>query len=187
MKRNQGVFTVELALVLVVLSSFFALQVNYMIAVAKKGAMDRAAYSAATLIAERRQFFDDEGYICGLNGGDATKCNKLMTEIRDVVEGAMARALSSFEPGDMTIVVEEYIPAPPAAAYTVRTLGDGTGCDLVSINNSAMDALSPLTSKSRKLPIYQVSLCYKTEFNLLGAVEGDPFNIVASSISFARF
>ncbi|TKB48924.1 pilus assembly protein TadF [Ferrimonas sediminicola] len=187
MNRVAGVFTVELALVLVLLSSFFALQVNYMIAVAKKGAMDRAAYSAATLMAERRQFFDDEGYICGVNGSDATKCNKLMGEIRDVVTGAMARALSSFDPNDLAIVVEEYIPAPPAAAYTVRSLGDGSGCDLVSINNSAMDSLSPLTSKSRRLPIYQVSLCYKTEFNLLGAIDGNPFNIVASSISFARF
>ncbi|USD38921.1 tight adherence pilus pseudopilin TadF [Ferrimonas sp. SCSIO 43195] len=187
MANSKGVFTVELAMVLLVLSGFFAMQVNYMIAVAKKGALDRAAFSAVTLVSERRQFFDDEGQMCGTNGNDASKCASLVSDIEAIVAAGLARSMASFDASALVVVVEEYIPAPPAASYAVRSSGNREGCGFASINHSGMDPLSPLTSKARKLPIYQVSLCYRTDFNLIGVSQGDPFNIVASSISYARF
>lgn len=54
--KQQGAFMVELALVLMFISGLFVVMANYVVAINTKGQLDRAVYSLATIMAERKQF-----------------------------------------------------------------------------------------------------------------------------------
>ncbi|BDU36998.1 tight adherence pilus pseudopilin TadF [Vibrio nigripulchritudo] len=177
--KQRGAFSVELALILAFVASFFALQVNFVIATSNKGQMDRLAYSLVSVLSERRELFRDEGNICQL----PKDCEELVEEFYDIGLSAMRRMSNVFDSDRFGIRIEELIIYPGGKINWVRQRGY-VGCNFVPLDN--VPEIIPTTSRNRKLPVYQVSLCYRTPFNILGATRGELVNVVSSAFSFAR-
>ncbi|CCN46126.1 conserved hypothetical protein [Vibrio nigripulchritudo MADA3029] len=177
--KQRGAFSVELALILAFVASFFALQVNFVIATSNKGQMDRLAYSLVSVLSERRELFRDEGNICQL----PKNCNDLVAELHQVGVSAMKRMSNVFDSRRFGIRIEELVVYPDRTIYSKREKGY-VGCNFVPLDN--VPEIIPTTSRNRKLPVYQVSLCYRTPFNILGATRGEFVNVVSSAFSFAR-
>ncbi|WP_175577476.1 tight adherence pilus pseudopilin TadF [Photobacterium proteolyticum] len=187
MNRNcKGVFTIELAMILIFISSVFALQANYLVSLSRKSALDRASYSAVSIVSERKQLYSDEGGLCESNG-IVSKCPNDIDTLFSIVSSTLTRTISNFDEAELGFVVEEYIPLNNTFQFTRKSRGDVNGCNFPSLAQGETMSLSPITSKNRKLPLYQVSICYHTSFNVIGATELTPFHLVSSSFSFARF
>ncbi|CCN71200.1 tight adherence pilus pseudopilin TadF [Vibrio nigripulchritudo] len=179
LNKQKGAFTIELALILAFVAGFFALQVNYVVATAKKGQMDRLAYSLASVLSERRELFRDEGNICRRSG----ECNQLIEDMHSIAESAMTRMSNVFVPSRFGIRIEELVVHTAHARYVVKEKGY-VGCNFVPL--SKLPDIVPITTRNRKLPVYKVSLCYQTPFNILGVARGEFVDMVSSSFSFAR-
>ncbi|WP_390502603.1 tight adherence pilus pseudopilin TadF [Vibrio harveyi] len=186
--KQSGAFIVELALVLIFFGSIIAMHINYTIAVNKKGQLDRVVYSIVSVISERRQLFANELDICGAGDKD---CETHMNNSFDMVKGMLKRTLPDFDENElgMRIIELSLIEKDKKLVRTTKLKGMTAGCnfpDLDRITKEKAKKLLPLTTQNRRLPLYHVSLCYKTPFNIIGLMRGDPIKVVTSSYSFAR-
>ncbi|MGD8170569.1 tight adherence pilus pseudopilin TadF [Vibrio sp. TRT 21S02] len=190
--KQKGSFTVELALVLVFASGIFLAVVNYMLAVNQKGQLDRATYSLTTILAERKQLFSDDLDVCAGN------CNRTKNTLFSIASSSLRRMTPTFDKTKFGMRIDEI-------RLTERTLPNGQikytrhhkrlekgnviGCnfpDMEDITEERANELLPVTSRKRRLPMYQVSLCYEIPFNLLGVTSGEVNHIISTSYSFAR-
>lgn len=190
--KHKGAFAVELALTLIFTSGILAIIINYLIVTNKKGQMDRAAYSMATLVAERKQLFDMDLDICTGN------CNQAKNELFSVVSASMRRNLPSYDQNKFGMRVDAvYLNGSSGGGgginYSLRTnsltAGRTANCDFPNVSSmSKAKALSllPETTSGTKLPLYQVSLCYETPFNILGVMNNEVLRVVSTSYAFAR-
>ncbi|WP_299014186.1 tight adherence pilus pseudopilin TadF [uncultured Photobacterium sp.] len=181
MRRKQnGSFTVELAIILVFVSMAFHFQINNSIAISTKGKLDRLSYSLVNILSERRQLFNDEGDMCS----DRRKCSAVLDDMLDIAKASLGRTSGEFNPDKLGIRIEELRKEKSNKFYTVRTAGSLDGCNLPSIQNNT--SLLPKTSRNRHLPMYQVTLCYETPFNVTGIADGNLMRVVSSSFTYAR-
>ncbi|WED24574.1 hypothetical protein L3Q72_17010 [Vibrio sp. JC009] len=180
-RKQKGVFIIELSIILVFLSALCAMQINIMIATSKKGQMERLAYSLVGILSEREEFFRDKGNMCE----SPTFCTILADELYDIAIKSMERMSSSFDSSDFGFQIEEYIKSEHENKYSVRRRGATSGCNFYTIDG--VDTIIPQTAKGTNLPIYQVSLCYATPFNLIGISNGQFTHITASAFSYARY
>ncbi|MET2954529.1 tight adherence pilus pseudopilin TadF [Vibrio harveyi] len=186
--KQTGAFIVELALVLLFFGSIIAMHINYTIAVNKKGQLDRVVYSIVSVISERRQLFANELDICGAGG---KQCETHMNNSFDMAKGMLKRTLPDFDENDlgMRVIELSLIDKDKKLVRTTALKGMTAGCnfpDLEEITVEKATKLLPLTTQNRRLPLYHVSLCYKTPFNIIGLMSGEPIKVVTSSYSFAR-
>ncbi|SON52727.1 putative Flp pilus assembly protein TadF [Vibrio tapetis subsp. tapetis] len=190
--KQKGSFAVELAMVLVFASGIFLVVVNYMIAINKKGQLDRATYSLTTILSERKQLFDADMNICAGN------CRKTENTAFVIASASMKRMIPNFDKTKFgmridEIRLEEDLSAGGKVNYRrvhkTLTKGNIHGCEFPNMSDVTKDKaidMLPVTSKGRRLPLYQVSLCYEIPTNLLGVASGEVFRLVSSSYSFAR-
>lgn len=188
-KKVRGAFAVELALTLVFTSGILAIISNYLIAINKKGQLDRAAYSMATLVAERKELFGNDLNICAGN------CTRSRNELFSVVSASMQRMMPGYDASKFGMRVDAvYLNGTSGGSgYSLSTesLSAGTiaSCDfpdVVSVTRTQALELLPETSQGTRLPLYQVSLCYETPFNVLGVVNNEIMRVVSTSYAFAR-
>jgi len=190
--KQTGSFAVELALVLVFASGLFLVVVNYMLAINKKGQLDRAAYSLTTILAERKQLFGADLDICAGN------CRKTEHATYSIASASMKRMIPNFEKSKFGMRVDEIrleetlLPSGKINYKRVqKTLTKGAihGCDFPDMSDITKDKaieLLPVTSRGRRLPLYQVSLCYEIPVNLIGVANGEVLRLLSTSYSFAR-
>ncbi|GAA5646284.1 MULTISPECIES: tight adherence pilus pseudopilin TadF [Vibrio] len=190
--KQKGAFAVELAMVLVFASGLFVVVVNYMLAINKKGQLDRAAYSLTTILAERKQLFNADLDICSGN------CNQTENTAYSIAAASMKRMIPNFDKTKFGMRIDEVrlderVLSNGKVDYVRRhkalEKGNVIGCnfpDMSDIDKAKAIEMLPVTSRNRRLPLYQVSLCYETPVNILGVANGEVFRIVSSSYSFAR-
>lgn len=186
--KQTGAFIVELALVLLFFGSIIAMHINYTIAVNKKGQLDRVVYSIVSVISERRQLFANDLDICG---SVSKPCDTQMNNSFDMAKGMLKRTLPDFDENElgMRIIELSLVDKDKKLYRTMVSKGMTAGCnfpDLKGITTEKATKLLPLTTQNRRLPLYHVSLCYKTPFNIIGLMSGEPIKVVTSSYSFAR-
>lgn len=194
---QRGSFVVEFALVLVVFSSLFAMVVNYSVAINTKGQLDRVAYSLATIVAERRQLFNSSLDVCEPeNSGD---CSQRGNDLYSLVSASMASMMPNFDQTKFGLRVEQVsldreVVSSGGAEFDKRyervDKGAISQCDITTeaqkMNEEDAKRLLPLTTRGRRLPLYQVSVCYAVPFNLLGITSGEVNYVVSTSYAFAR-
>nr|WP_241750593.1 tight adherence pilus pseudopilin TadF [Vibrio vulnificus] len=182
---------VELALVLMFFSGLFVVMANYVVAINTKGQLDRAVYSLTTIMVERKQFFGGDLDICG-------KADPYCYETKKVVNflstASLKRMMPGFEESKFGVFVEQLAvegdkPSNFRKRYKKFSSGATDGCNLPNLDRlTKEDALEllPITSRNRRLPMYQITLCYETPFNIFGLSEGNVIKAVSTSFSFAR-
>lgn len=87
------------------------------------------------------------------------------------------------------LAVEGDKPSNFRKRYKKFSSGATDGCNLPNLDNLTKEEaleLLPITSRNRRLPMYQITLCYETPFNIFGLAEGNVIKAVSTSFSFAR-
>lgn len=194
---QRGSFVVEFALVLVFFSGLFGMLVNYSIAINTKGQLDRVAYSLATIVAERRQLFNSSLDVCFPE--QAGDCKKQAEEFYALVSASMGRMMSNFDKTKFGLRIEQVSldkkglnegGAELEKRYDRIDKGTIAQCDVTTeaqtMSESDAKRLLPLTTRGRRLPLYQVSVCYAVPFNLLGVTSGEVNHVISTSYAFAR-
>ncbi|MEZ9069264.1 tight adherence pilus pseudopilin TadF [Vibrio atlanticus] len=187
-KKQQGAFMVELALVLVFFSSLLAIHINYTLAINKKGQLDRANYSLLTILSERRQLYTGELDMCGFEGA---YCDTEITKFYDIAKSSLKRMIPDFDESKLGMRVAQISIEEGESKVNLNEQfrGRRDDCNFQNLQGITFEhakELLPTTTRNRRLPLYHLSLCYETPFNIIGAVRGEPIKIVTSSYSFAR-
>ncbi|WP_019350937.1 tight adherence pilus pseudopilin TadF [Vibrio splendidus] len=187
-QKQQGSFMVELALVLVFFSSLLAIHINYTLAINKKGQLDRVAYSLLTILSERRQLYTGELDMCGFEG---KHCDTEIEKFYDIAKSSMNRMIPDFDDSKLGMRVAQISIEEGESKVTLNKQfrGNHDDCNFQNLQGISFERakeLLPTTTRNRRLPMYYLSLCYETPFNIIGAVRGEPIKIVTNSYSFSR-
>lgn len=192
----RGVFTIELAIVLAIMSGTFVFVLNHLMAFSKKGPLDRAAYSLVTIISERTQLFDEKIELCSTS----TACDQLAEDAFTITTNSMRRMTQSFDISMLGMRIDQVsishsFDSNGNSTYTLDSHsplfhGNTSQCSFPGVtdvtNVTAASELLPLTDKGTYLPMYQVSLCYAIPLDVLGIMSGEFLSLVSTSYSFAR-
>ena len=192
----KGVFLIELAIVLVCISGILIMILNHLVAFNSKGQLDRAAYSLATILSERKQLFDDELNLCH----DAQSCNVEVENAYNFVTASLGRMNKSFDKGKFGLRIDELnlttsfnssgqpfytlVSSSPLLHGNINQCKFPGVADLTSIKAAELLPVTP--TGSTRLPMYQVSLCYAIPLDILGAISGEHLQLISSSYSFER-
>ncbi|PMN71899.1 tight adherence pilus pseudopilin TadF [Enterovibrio norvegicus] len=179
-KKQMGVFTIELAMILLAFSLIIVFSMDVVVKQTVKGKLDRLSYSLVSLLRERSQLFD----------GDESMTHDEATKSLALIERSLSSTMNTFDIQRLGMVIEQQRfdsnnnPIPPVANVHIFTLGSYS-CEPEEPLVTKID-LSPLSQFDNKLTLYQVSLCYRTD-NWFGNLAGESFERVRSiSLSFGR-
>jgi tight adherence protein F len=165
---QRGNFTVEFALVSVFFALLLAFSGDIIMKLAIKGKLDRMAFSAASIIKERKQLFDDSYDLTTDEGNKAFQ----------IVENSLKRTMGSFDENKFGFVLTAYSYSTGAIVAKTSIVRPEGGSVLCSIKEPTTD-MFVTTSWGRTLTLYQVTLCYQTG-NWYGHLIGKTFNRVQS-------
>ncbi|NOH71118.1 pilus assembly protein TadF [Vibrio pectenicida] len=186
--RQQGSFIIEFCIVLVSLSGIFSMAVSHMIAINYKGQLDRAAYSLATIVAERKQLFDGK---LSLNVGSMSANN----DMKNIVSSSMKRMNQSFNPDKLAMRVDVYYLDKQSDRgqkkfklehKVISTSDPRLFPDKFKLTQEQAENFLPFTNLGRYLPLYRVTLTYQIPFDLIGAINGEMYQVVSSAYTFGR-
>ncbi|WP_186176345.1 tight adherence pilus pseudopilin TadF [Vibrio jasicida] len=190
--KNKGAFIIELTMGLLFMAGISLTIVNNMIAVNYRGQLDRLSYSLATVLSERKQLFGEKKNICD------TDCESFVSDIYLLTSSSMRRMNSSFDESRLKIRIEQLSiivndDSPSNNVYELHRLvyeeGSSNNCELPDTSDITHEEIInflPITNQKNYLPMYQVSLCYETPFNIMGIGNNEVTYIKSSSFSFAR-
>lgn len=174
-QKQRGNFTVEFAIVAVFFSLLIVFSGDIVIKMAVKGKLDRMSYSAATVIKERTELFDENSFL-------VTQAE--FNEADTIIKASLKRTMSGFEEARYGSVLEVQTfnsISTPAALATFR--GGSIRC---AIGTPLDPALSVITTWNRMATLYRVTLCYETD-NWFGKLIGEDFKMVVSnSVTIGR-
>lgn len=193
--KIRGVLSVELAICLVFLSGLFVVMINHLVAFNNKGVLDRAAYSAVTVLSERKELFDGELNICV----DADQCDFEIEKVFRFISGSLKRMNESFDSSklglrvDYVSVLNDENTSELSLNNVKKLYGNTSKCKFPGVSDIDPELLPrvsidviELLGGNVYLPLYQVSLCYEIPLDLLGAPTGEIFRLMSTSYSFVR-
>ncbi|MCG6461807.1 pilus assembly protein TadF [Vibrio parahaemolyticus] len=203
--NQKGSFTVELTLIIVLISGMCLYITDNMLSINRKGQLDRLTYSLATMLSEREALFGGELHLCEKGTGIDTnaKCDEVAEEIFEIAKGSMRRMISAFDLHMFGVRIDEIYIEPREQIGGIKdtklqiTLfdGDNRRCDYAGsaayISEDEAFEMLPRKPDGSYIPMYVVSLCYVKTFNLTG-VTSDYLQIFrrshiqSSTFSFAR-
>ncbi|MDD1781723.1 pilus assembly protein TadF [Enterovibrio sp. ZSDZ35] len=178
--KQRGVFSIELAMILVGFSLIIVFTMDVVTKQSVKGKLDRLSYSVVSLLKERTQLFDGEER---MTNGEAAAALAL-------VSNSLTATMNSFEASRVGILIEqqrfnsEQQAIPSVNGVNIYKVGE-YDCEPVA-RLSTKAELSPVTNFGNRLSLYQVTLCYQTD-NLFGSLIGKSWELARStSISIGR-
>ncbi|EEX34230.1 MULTISPECIES: tight adherence pilus pseudopilin TadF [Vibrio] len=162
--KQEGSFTVEFALIGVMLSFVWAFSGDIIIKMSTKGKLDRLSYSLVNILKERTQLYE-----AGLS---ITQEDALV--LSNIATNSLSRTVGAFDSNKLAVVVE-------ARTYDPQAHTDRFGPAACQPNGlERLDNLSVLTTWDRQAPLYRVTICYETD-NWIGSLLGQEYQIVSSS------
>ncbi|MHA2937455.1 tight adherence pilus pseudopilin TadF [Vibrio sp. RC27] len=166
-QRCSGNFTVEFAIVGIAFSLLLVFSADIIIKLAIKGKLDRMSYSAASIIKERTQLFDEEYNI----DEGATAQGQ---DTYNYVSASLARTMNNFDQTNFGYVLDVFTFDGSTVS---KTPAYKTGITCTDVEPAS--GLFITTSWGNTVTLYQVTLCYQTD-NWFGALVGKTFNRVQS-------
>lgn len=180
LNQSRGVIAMEAAVLLIAFATVVSLVVDLGTAFAQQSRLERATYTAASVLRERISLYNDP-----INEGrgkfNQPITREQVTQLRKITNHLLSRS-------DLVVIVEELQFAEPTTASpsgipvvltgypvtfiatesgTTQTAGGpgSQGCKsrLPNFNQSRYTSLSPWSSRERWLPIYRVTVCYPGE------------------------
>ena len=176
-KSQSGTFVVEFAVISFILALLIAFCGDLVVRLSTKGKLDRAAYSAVTVIKERTALFDQ----VDLHLLESDDQSQQFSDLKDIVKGSLVRTLGtsfSAENFGMTLDVIGYSldgQLMSAISFTLNE-DEGISCEPAVAMNTLLSSLQLDSTPS----LYRVTLCYQTE-NWFGELLGKDYGIVSSN------
>lgn len=168
--KQQGVFTIEFALIAVFFSLLLVFSGDVIIKLSVKGKLDRLSYSLVNIIKERTELYTQDSKITA----------KEVDAIYSIAKNSLARTMGSFDANKLKILVEEQTFKDINTPDLPVKLPLGKKACAVPQFLSALANLSVVSSWGRQVSLYRVTLCYETD-NWIGSKLGRNFTTVTSS------
>lgn len=192
-KQNRGVITLEAAVVLLAFVSTTSLIVDLGTAFVQQSKLERATYTAASVLRERIALYADP-IVNNRSQRNEPITQEQVDELRQIMHHLVARE-------DLVLIVEELQfktttdsnPTTPEIepGYPTRFISTGStssGCKSTLPNLSEYKSLSPWSARKRWLPLYRVTVCYPGEKSwfktMVNSSNSDPGLIVEELIAY---
>ena len=181
-KKQQGVFTIEFALVASTIALFLMFLSDIVVKENTLGYLQRLSYSGVNVIKERTQLYDKSGDI------EPEQVNQLFT----LLKNSMQRNMSGFESSLFGMHLEQVVFTDEGCSsdgVCLKTASEpwirGDNCSPEKSLSSKTE-LHFKTSWGRDPTFYQVTLCYEGQ-NWYGELIGEDFSSLrATSVMMGR-
>jgi len=175
--KQEGIFIVELSMVLVVFSLLLVFSIDIISKLSIQGKLDRTSYSVVSILAERRQLFNGDDTLCSKADRG---CHKRVEHMYRIAKYSMARMFTDFDAKKVTVVIEQqkFQNNKPSDYYVKWLPKKNPGCTFVPLNTST--ELSPETRYNRRASLFQVTICYESD-DLTTDIIGSGFTTLSSS------
>lgn len=175
-KKQTGTFVVEFAVISFALALVIAFCGDVVVRMSLKGKLDRAAYSAMTIIKERTALFPNSSNLSDPSflTLDNTQQKIQFDQLASIVKGSLQRTISSQaiknEDFGMVLEVQNFLEQPDSKTYKLSDdtnsleckLGDGlAGFYSIDKDNNVATPKQDL-SLNLKPTLYRVTICYRT-------------------------
>ena len=175
-KKQAGTFAVEFAVISFALALVIAFCGDVVVRMSLKGKLDRAAYSAVTLIKERTALFpnstnlSDSSFLALDDAQQKTQFDQLAS----IVKGSLQRTISSQainnEDFGMVLEVQNFLEQPDSRTYKLSEDGSNLECKLSGglAGFYSIDKDNDVTTPKQDLDLdlkptlYRVTICYRT-------------------------
>ena len=176
-KKQVGVFTVELALVTVIIFSFITFTSELTIRQSIHGLLQNLSFSGVSLIKERTQLYDS----------NATVSHDQATDLFRLLSQSMSRSFAGFRESNFGMTIEQVtfrnkdIKAPVLSLYK-----KGISCPSGGKRLTRETQLFFLTERGNPIPLYRVSLCYQKGDNSFLSQLTNRQKLASSAIMIGR-
>jgi tight adherence protein F len=164
----RGNFSVEFAIVGLAFSFLLVFSADVIIKLAIKGKLERMAYSAASVIKERTQLFDE---IYTIDKDTSTEGESTY----NYVKASMARTINNFNSESFGFSLDVFTYEDSTVTLDNAYAANTIACTI----KEPADDLFITTGWGNTLTLYQVTLCYETD-NWYGSLVGETFNRVST-------
>ena len=172
---QRGNFSIEFAIVGVCFSLLLIFASDLVVKMSTKGKLDRLSFSAASILKERTQLYDEKS---SSNYSQAK-------QIYDITSLSLSRMSNTFSLDRFGIQLEEMTFSKNGTKNPIGTHQFGLPFT-TSQPITDLEHLSVLSSWGRRVPLYRVSVCYRTD-NWFGSLIGANYELVCSeSIMIGR-
>jgi tight adherence protein F len=194
-KKQQGVFLVEFTIMIVSLVVFIMFTIDVMLKISMKGKLDRAAYSAVSILKERTQLYDEDTALSRVedSGEDDADGNDIFETVKDsaqlftIIKNSLSRTTGDFDESLFGMVVEAQTYASDNSPNATEVFYEGTyRCNLDSTLASLEPQLSIMSSWGRQVSLYRVSVCYSTNNYVAGFLPNGFSHIESAAVMVGR-
>ncbi|CAM3794676.1 hypothetical protein VA7868_03105 [Vibrio aerogenes CECT 7868] len=179
-KIQRGNFTVEFAIIGVVLSLLLTFSADVIVKLSGKGKLDRLSYAMVNLLKERTQLYE-ENYV-----PDQDSVDLIVT----IATGSLQRTMGRFNPLNFGYLIESVtFDAQQNATYTTFPSGTASLSGIQCVLReplSQMTYLSKMTTWGRRSALYRVTLCYNTDNWIGQLLHVDFIRIQSDAVSIGR-
>lgn len=174
--KQQGVFSIEFAMVAVFFSLLIAFSGDVIIKLSLKGKLDRLSYSLVNVLKERTQLYDT----------DYQLTTKEVDDIDTIAQHSLLRTFGHFEREHYGLLVEELsfkqVGKPNPAISEKRGV---VACRIKQTIDS-LESMTVMTNRGREMPLYRVTVCYESD-NWIGGILGREFtHVMSDSVVIGR-
>ena len=174
--KQQGVFSIEFAMVAVFFSLLIAFSGDVIIKLSLKGKLDRLSYSLVNVLKERTQLYDT----------DYQLTTKEVDDIDIIAQHSLLRTFGHFEREHYGLLVEELsfkqVGTPNPAISEKRGV---VACRIKQTIDS-LESMTVVTNRGREMPLYRVTVCYESD-NWIGGILGREFtHVMSDSVVIGR-
>jgi tight adherence protein F len=194
-KKQQGVFLVEFTIMIVSLVIFIMFTIDVMLKISMKGKLDRAAYSAVSILKERTQLYDEDTGLSRLedSGEDNEDGTDIYETVNDsaliytILKNSFNRTTGNFDESSFGVVVEAQTYANDNSANAPEIFYEGNyRCNMESTLGALEPQLSIISSWGRQVSLYRVSVCYNTDNYVIGFLPNGFSYIESSAVMVGR-
>ncbi|NOH36016.1 tight adherence pilus pseudopilin TadF [Vibrio chagasii] len=169
--KQKGAFTIELAMIGVLLSLLWVFSADVITKMSVKGKLDRLSYSMVNVLKERTQLYDSDLKVTWTEA----------KEVRDITLNSLKRTMGSFEEKRLGVLVEEVTFARVGGAGKLSRFPLGANRCEVNLPLNDLRQLSVETIWKRQASLYRITLCYRTDNWIGSLLDIDEFKEVGSS------
>ncbi|WP_135382195.1 tight adherence pilus pseudopilin TadF [Vibrio tasmaniensis] len=174
--KQQGVFSIEFAMVAVFFSLLIAFSGDVIIKLSLKGKLDRLSYSLVNVLKERTQLYDT----------DYQLTTKEVDDIDIIAQHSLLRTFGHLEREHYGLLVEELsfkqVGTPNPAISEKRGV---VACRIKQTIDS-LESMTVVTNRGREMPLYRVTVCYESD-NWIGGILGREFtHVMSDSVVIGR-
>ncbi|MFM2483653.1 tight adherence pilus pseudopilin TadF [Celerinatantimonas yamalensis] len=175
-KCTRGVFTIEFAIIALFMSTVIVFTSDMVIKQSVEGMLDRMSYSAVSVLKERTQLYDK----------DEQMDSSQVDTIDKIVQTSLARTMPSFQPSRYSAYYQQITFAgvnTKQSSMSEKDVIEGShnaACTPPNQLKSIAANLSPITNEGRRAPLFQVTLCYRTD-NWFGQLVGEDYEWIRSN------